>query len=130
MKRPQSVVLCNNTFIEGGHLVIAVFRSRQSFSFIHKIYSKLRKKILTYIKIFKSHYKHFTPELRFIYCVKRLFAYCFDKAPTLYLGFYINTLLIGANIIIQHIFGLSQALKTRTLVQFCYADKKIGGVVC
>ena len=130
IKKPRSIVLCFFTLRERGRFLAAIIYCQSAILSIHKRYSKLTKKIANYIKFFKLHYNHFTPELRFIYCVKRLFAYCFDKAPTLYLGFYINSPPLGLNNVFKYIFALSQVLKTVVLALFCCIYRLKGGVVC
>ena len=77
-----------------------------------------KKTLRNDIKIFNLHYSIFTPKLRFIYSVKRLFAYCFDKAPTLY--------LVRAQILRK----IMQALREMALVHFCCANRLEGGVIC
>lgn len=77
-----------------------------------------KKTISIDIKKFSLHYNLFTPKLRFIYSVKRLFAYCFDKAPTLYL------------IRLQWLIKITQALRKMILVLFCCVYKLEGGAAC
>ena len=119
-KKPPSVVLESFSGAGSGRFFAVVLYGR--------LYLCCRLK--ENIKFFNLYYIQFTPKLRFIYSVKRLFAYCFNKAPTLYLGFFINSPPWAFREFPKYLVDfLSQALNKITLALFCCAYRQKGGVV-
>ena len=109
-----------------GQTSYGMFFNHINLFYIQKKIFNFTKKILNYINFFELHYSQFTPGLRFIYCLKQFFAYCFNKAPTLYFGLYINS----PPDTVKSLIGLTQGLKNVALALFCCLYKLKGGVIC
>jgi len=81
-------------------------------------------------KIYKLHYNRFTPKIRFIYSIKRLFVYYSGKASISNLRCCINSPPEQVFISSEKILYLAQEVKKVLLALFCCVYSKKGGVLC